>query len=191
MAVFSNRATLKYNGKTITSNTVYGNMPNSVRMTKDHIESDYVSHSTITYIINIINISETDLTDASLVDDLGAYTLCDETVVPLAYTDGTLLFYLNGVLQATPTLTSDGALTLTGLSIPEGAVATIIYQTTVDVLTPVSITNTVTLSGNGLPSEISVSDTIPIGLNTAKRSLTYSVTNIPCTDSNAKNKPKV
>jgi len=161
MAVFSNKANLKYNGKSIDSNTVYGNMPSSALLTKHHVESDYASGSTITYIINIVNISDAALTDISLV---------------------TIMFYLDGIMQPAPPLSSDGELTVNNLTIPSGSVATIIYQTTVAVLTPVSITNTVTLSGDGLPSEISASDTIQIGKTCSKRSLTYSITDIPYPD---------
>lgn len=184
MAVFSNKATLKYSGKTVASNTVYGNMPGYVRMTKRHIEAAYTAGGTLTYLINIINSSGADSGGLTLADDLGAYDICGSTVVPLEYISGTLSLYINGILQATPMISSSDGLTVSGFSLPDGAAATVIYQAKVAVMTQAAITNTATLSGSGVPDGFSASDTAARAISCAARPLTYSVTDLPYKNEN-------
>jgi uncharacterized repeat protein (TIGR01451 family) len=99
------------------------------------------------------------VTGLTVTSDLGAYTTGEETqtkitVVPLTYITGTVNYYVNGVEQATPSVTSASPLTVTGISVPAGGNAAIVYAVSTNQYAPygtgASITNTVTVSGDGL-----------------------------------------
>ena len=93
------------------------------------------------------------MTGLTVTDDLGGYTLGENTVYPLAYTDGSLRYYVNGVLQTAPAVTAGPPLAVTGVSIPAGGNALLIYETSVTNYAPLgleaTITNTATVTGNG------------------------------------------
>ncbi len=85
-------------------------------------------------------------------DDLGAYTLDGVgTVVPLTYVAGSMLYYLNGVLQPTPTVTAAGNFEISEINLPAGSTATFIYEAEVNEFAPISagsvITNTASVNG--------------------------------------------
>ncbi len=48
------------------------------------------------------------------------YTYGTGTLTPLTYVDGSLRYFVNGVLQATPTPTADAPLTVPGLRFAGG-----------------------------------------------------------------------
>ncbi len=85
------------------------------------------------------------------------------TLTPLDYVDGSVLYYVNGSLQATPAVTAGPPLTITGISVPANGVATIIYVAEANQFAPFgandSIVNIVTIRGNGY-SDIEVTETI-------------------------------
>ncbi len=56
------------------------------------------------YVLSLVNSGTTAITGLVLTDDLGAYTLNGVTRYPLAYVAGTMRYYVNGVLQMTPTV---------------------------------------------------------------------------------------
>lgn len=94
------------------------------------------------------------MTGLTIIDDLGAYPFGATTVTPLDYVDGSVKYFVNGVLQATPTVSATSPLTVTGISVPAGGVATVVYTTTANnFASPIlggSITNTATISGGGI-----------------------------------------
>lgn len=153
MARFTNYATLSYNGGTTDSNTVTGELLATLSMTKTAVMDDYTQKDDVTYVISLVNGGTTAVTGLTVTDDLGGYTLGENTVYPLAYTDGSLRYYVNGVLQAAPAVTAGPPLVVTGVSIPAGGNALLIYETSVTNYAPLgpeaTITNTATVTGNG------------------------------------------
>lgn len=163
MATFTNQATLTYNGNVITSNIATGEIIEVLSATKTAVIDTYSQDSQITYVIQIVNSGAIAFTGLTLTDNLGAYTFGMSTLVPLEYVNGSVLYFADGVLQATPAVTTGTALTISGISVPANGVATIIYVTETNQFAPLglgdSIVNAVVISGNGL-SPISVTETI-------------------------------
>ncbi|MCI6501646.1 MAG: hypothetical protein MSA49_00175 [Clostridia bacterium] len=164
MPSFSNQATLSYNGNVALSNIVTGEIVEVLTATKNALRPTYTPDDTVTYVINIINSGTTAIAGVTLSDNLGAYPIANQTVVPLNYVPGSLKFYVNGVLQPTPSITAGPPLTVTGLTIPAGANAALVYEATVNTLAPPtvggSVTNTATVTGGGLTAPITAAETI-------------------------------
>ena len=72
MATFTNFATLSYNGNTINSNTVTGEILDSITATKTAVVDRYNAADTITYVVSLIN-SDSAAATLTLTDDLGGY----------------------------------------------------------------------------------------------------------------------
>lgn len=164
MPSFSNQATLSYNGNVALSNIVTGEIVEVLTATKNALRPTYTPDDTVTYVINIINSGTTAVAGVTLSDNLGAYPIANQTVVPLNYVPDSLKFYVNGVLQPTPSITAGPPLTVTGLTIPAGANAALVYEATVNTLAPPtvggSVTNTATVTGGGLTAPITAAETI-------------------------------
>lgn len=164
MATFTNYATLSYTGGTTNSNTVTGELLEVISASKTAVSNDYTAKDDVTYVISIINSGTTAFTNLTVTDDLGAYTLDAQTLYPLEYTSGSIRYYINGVLQASPTVTQGPPLTISGLSVPAGGNAILIYETSATNYAPLgseaTITNTATIAGTGLATSLNVSETI-------------------------------
>ena len=166
MATFSNQATLNYNNTTTTSNITTGEIVDSLTATKTALVPTYTSGDNVTYVISIVNSGTTDYTGLTVTDNLGAYTYNTSTVYPLTYTPDSIRYYINGALQATPTIGATRPLTLTGISVPAGGNTTIVYETTANNFAPPAaastITNTVTITGTGLTEPITATETVTV-----------------------------
>ncbi len=166
MATFYNQATLSYNGTSTTSNIVSGEIRSSLSVTKTAVSGSYSAGGNVTYVISIVNADATAFTGLTLTDDLGAYTLGGNTLYPLTYVDGSLLYYVNGVLQTAPTVGTEEPLVITGITVPANGNATIIYNANVneyaDPSTGATIVNTVTLSGAGI-ADTTAEETVTAG----------------------------
>ncbi len=164
MAIFTNFATLSYNGGSATSNTVTGEILEAVYATKTAVTKTYGASTTVTYVISLVNSSASTVSGITLTDDLGAYSFGGTNVYPLEYTDGSVLYYVNGLLNATPAVTAGPPLVISGISIPAGGNATIVYETSVTGFAPLAadatIDNTVTITGNGLSAPVTASETV-------------------------------
>lgn len=168
MATFTNKATLSFNGGAVDSNTVTGEILDVLSAEKNAIPGQYAAGDEISYVISLRNTGTTALTALTLSDDMGAYLFGAEppqtTLYPLSYVDGSLAYYVNGTLQPTPTVTAGPPLTVTGLNIPAGGSAIIIYRALVNDFAPLatgsSITNTATVSGGGLSAPVTVTETV-------------------------------
>lgn len=164
MAIFTNFATLSYNGGSATSNTVTGEILEAVYATKTAVTKTYGASTTVTYVISLVNSSASTVSGITLTDDLGAYSFGGTDVYPLEYTDGSVLYYVNGLLNATPAVTAGPPLVISGISIPAGGNATIVYETSVTGFAPLAadatIDNTVTITGNGLSAPVTASETV-------------------------------
>lgn len=164
MATFTNFATLSYNGGTMDSNTVTGELLETLSMTKTAVRDTYTARGSVAYVISLVNSGATAVGGLTITDDLGGYTFNSGTVYPLAYTDGSIRYYVNGVLQAAPTVTAGPPLTITGISVPAGGNVTLIYEAAVTGYAPLgteaTITNTAAATGGGF----SLSDTATVAL---------------------------
>lgn len=163
MAVFTNQATLTYNGNVINSNITTGEFLEVLSATKTAVMNTYSQGTEITYVIQILNSGTIAFSGLSITDDLGAYEFGTETLVPLDYVNGSVRYYINGVLQVSPAVTAGPPLVISGISVPAGGVSTIIYVAEVNQYAPLgledSVINTAQINGSGI-TEISVSETV-------------------------------
>jgi len=148
MATFYNQATLSYGDNVTNSNITTGEIITGLTLTKTAASANYGEGDGITYVITLVNATGTDRTGVTVSDNLGVYTLGTTALVPLSYVDGSVLYYQNGVLQTAPTVTVGTDLVISGITVPAGGNATIVYEATANGFAPLaagsSITNTVT-----------------------------------------------
>ena len=164
MAIFTNQASLTYRNVTRNSNIATGQILETLSATKSAVTTEYTPGDNITYIISIVNAGSVVQNGVVISDDLGAYTVGSTTVTPLTYVDGSVKYYANGVLQASPTTTAGPPLSISGISVPAGGNAIIIYEALVNDYAPLlegsTIVNEATITGTGLSTPIVVSETI-------------------------------
>ncbi|MBE6599675.1 MAG: hypothetical protein E7640_00500 [Ruminococcaceae bacterium] len=166
MATFQNRATLTYNNFVTNSNTVTGEIVEALSAAKNAVDATYASGEDITYVVSIVNSGTTPFTGLTVTDDLGRYTVGTGpvTATPLTFVDGSVALYVNGVLSTTPTVTGTDPLTFTGITVPAGGNAVLIYRARVNEFAPLgtdaTIVNTATVTGNGLPSPVTAEATV-------------------------------
>ena len=163
MATFFNQATLSYNGNVVNSNITTGELLEVLSATKTAVVDTYSRNSEVTYIINIVNSGSIAYNNLTMTDDLGAYTFGATELVPLDYVDGSVRYFVNGALQPAPTVTAGAPLVITGINVPAGGVATVVYAAGTNSFAPLgdtaSIVNTAVVSGTGI-SDITVTETI-------------------------------
>lgn len=178
MASFTNFATLSYNGGTTNSNIVTGEILEALTAVKTAVSANYSAGDRITYALSLVNTGTAAITDYTVTDNLGGYTVGANTVYPLAYNAGTVRYYINGVLQTAPTVTAGPPLTVTGLTVPAGGNAVLIYETTATPVAPLatgsSITNTATITGGGLTNPITAQATVETA-NSAELSISKAL----------------
>ena len=164
MAIFSNQATLVYNGNTTNSNIAYGEILDVLAATKTAIEGTYTPGDLVTYVVTLRNTGNTTLNGLTVTDDLGAYQLGGATVYPLTYEAGSAALFVDGVPQAAPAVTAGPPLVVSGISIPGGSDAVLVYQARANnFANPAeggTIVNTVTVTGNGLNAPATATETI-------------------------------
>lgn len=164
MASFFNQATLSYNGISTNSNITVGELVEVLSMTKTAIADTYTDGDNVVYVINIVNSGTLPFTGLTLTDNLGAYTVGEKIYVPLTYNTGTLRYYTGGTLQTTPTVTAGDTLEISDFSVPANSNATIVYQVKLNEFAPLaaesSVTNTATLTGGGITTPITATETI-------------------------------
>ena len=184
MAQFTNQAQLTYRDTVTNSNVAYGEIVDALSMTKTALTSTYGANDTITYIISIINSGIASLTNLTLTDNLGEYPFGAGTLTPLNYTQGSLKYYISGILQPTPVVTNEGNLVVSGINIPNGENSLLVYETTVNGFAPLSenstITNAATLTGTGVTT-VTAEETVTV--NTAPQlSITKSISPVPVSE---------
>jgi len=119
MALFTNQVTLTYNDNVINSNIVTGEIVQVLTVTKNALSNTYERDKAITYIINIVNSSDTEFTGLTVTDNLGAYAFNTTTLVPLTYVAGSVRYFIKGDLQPQPTVTAASPLTITGITVTQ------------------------------------------------------------------------
>ena len=166
MATFFNQASLSYNGNTITSNITTGEIVEVLSAQKTAVFPTYEQNGDVTYVISIVNAGTTPYTNLTLTDNLGEYPFGSGTVVPFDYKTGSIRYFVNGVLQATPTVASESPLTVTGINVPANSNAIVVYEATANEFAPLAsgstITNEAVISGSGLTNPITVTETVDV-----------------------------
>lgn len=164
MATITNQAALSYNGITTLSNITVGELVEVLSATKSTAESTYSAAERKTYVVSLVNTGTTALTGLTVSDDLGGYAFDTATVYPMTYVDGSLLYYVGGVLQPTPTVTAGPPLTVSGISVPAGGNAALVYEVALNEYAPPTVggtvTNTATISGSSLVNDVTASATV-------------------------------
>lgn len=157
MAQFTNQAQLSYNNTVLNSNIATGELLDVLSVTKTAVTESYDRSGNAVYVVSIVNTGNTAYSGLTLTDNLGGYTFGSATVYPLNYVAGSVKYYNNGVLQTTaPTVTAGPPLAISGITVPAGGNATVIYEADITGFAPLGtesqINNAVTLSGNGITS---------------------------------------
>ena len=171
MAIFTNQATLTYRNNVVNSNIVTGEIVETLAVVKDALLPFYNAGGNVVYVVNITNSGGSALNNLTFTDDLGAYAFDGSTLTPLSYIAGSLNYYIDGVLQPAPVVTGVDPLVATPLSLPAGAVGTLVYEAEVNQFAPLAlgseVTNTATFTGGGLAQP--ASDTATISVSDAPR----------------------
>ncbi len=164
MATFTNQASLSYNGNVLNSNIVTGNIVQVLSADKNAVSENYSANDNATYVISIVNSGNSAYTDVNISDNLGAYEFGGETVFPLTYVEDSIRYFLDGVLQTTPVVSSANGLVISNIDIPAGSSAVLIYEARANSFAPLgeggSITNTAIITAAGLSEPVSVSETV-------------------------------
>ena len=182
MAQFTNQAQLSYNNATINSNVAVGEVLEVLTAAKTAVNETYSQGETVTYAVSAVNTGSTPLNGIAVSDDLGAYTFGEATLYPLSYVDGSARLYINGVLQAAPTVVAGPPLAISGITIPAGGNMVLIYEATVNSYAPLgegdSIVNTATVTGGGLSTPLTVSETVT-PVSAPMLTITKSISPVP------------
>lgn len=166
MAIFTNQATLRYNGNATNSNIAYGELLDVLAATKTAVEGSYTPGQLVTYVVTLRNTGSVPLTGLVVTDDLGGYDFNGTTVYPLTYEDGSVALFTNGVPQAAPTVTAGPPLVFSDITVPAGGDVVIVYQAQANAFADPtvggSIDNTVTVTGDGLSAPITATETLVV-----------------------------
>lgn len=164
MLTFTNQAALSYRNRVRYSNLTTGQIADALTVVKESLTATYGPDDDVTYVVSLANNGTADITDLTVTDDLGGYAFEGGTLYPLAYVENSLRYYVNGAEQAAPTVIAGPPLSVTGVTVPAGGNAILIYVASVteyaDPSQTGSITNTVTASGAGLTAPVTASATV-------------------------------
>lgn len=164
MALFTNQATLTYNGNSTNSNIAYGEILDVLVATKTAVEGSYTPGQLVTYVVTLRNTGNVPLTGLVVTDNLGGYDFNGTTVYPLTYEAGSVALFSDGVPQAAPTVTAGPPLVFSDITVPADGDVVIVYQAQAnDYANPAvggTIDNTVTVTGDGLSAPITATETV-------------------------------
>lgn len=164
MAIFSNQATLTYNGNSTNSNIAYGEILDVLVATKTSVEGSYTPGQIVTYVVTLRNTGNAALTGLTVTDDLGGYDFNGTTVYPLTYVAGSAAQFTNGVPQAAPAVTAGPPLVFSDITVPAGGDVVLVYQAQANAYAEPAlggtIDNTVTVTGDGLSAPITATETV-------------------------------
>ena len=168
MALFYNQATLTHGGGTTVSNTTVGELLAGVTLDKTALSTDYTRYDSLCYLVTLTNTGTTAYNGLTLTDTLGVFTPEGGTtaVVPLSYITGSLLYYIDGVAAASPTVTVGTDLTVSGINVPAGSTATLIYEVRVNEYAPLAagstIINRASVTGAQITEPTADTSTVPV-----------------------------
>ena len=166
MPAFYNQATLTYNNQTALSNIVTGELVEVLSAVKISANQSYRVGDTVTYAIGIVNAGSTAYTNLTVTDDLGAYAFGTGFLVPLDYVTGSVRLFVDGVLQPAPAVADTQPLTITGIDVPAGGNAVLLYTAQANQYAPLAegsvISNNATVFGTGLSVPLEAVNTLPV-----------------------------
>ncbi|MBR5043885.1 MAG: DUF11 domain-containing protein [Clostridia bacterium] len=166
MPAFKNNAPLTYNGRSVLSNTVTGEITEVISGSKTAPVDVYRPGDRITYVISLVNAGDAAMTELTVTDNLGTYSFgTGGSLTPLTYVDGSVAFFINGTPQAAPTVTeSAGSIAFSGITVPADGNATLIYVVTANEYAPLgegeSVVNVATVSEPEKTLPLSLSATV-------------------------------
>lgn len=164
MAIFTNQATLTYRGNTTNSNIAYGEILDVLTADKVAIEGSYTPGGLVTYALTLRNTGNAPLSNLTLTDNLGGYDFGGTVVYPLTYENGSATLFVDGVLQPTPAIEAGPPLVISGITIPGGGDAVVIYQARVNKFANPEadgvIDNTATTTGDCLSAPVVATEEI-------------------------------
>ena len=179
MAIFTNQATLTYNGSSTNSNIAYGEILDVLVATKTAVEGSYTPGELVTYVVTLRNTGNAPLTGLVVTDNLGGYDFNGGTIYPLTYEDGSVALFTNGVPQAAPAVTAGPPLVFSDITVPAGGDVVIVYQARANAYANPAvggtIENTVTITGDGLNAPITATETVDANAE-PELSITKSIT---------------
>ena len=185
MAQFTNQAQLSYNNATVNSNVAVGEILEVLSANKIAVTNTYTPGGDVTYVISAVNSGAAPLSGLTVTDNLGAYPFGETTLYPLSYKDGSVRLYINGVLQAAPSVTAGPPLVFSNITIPANSNMVLVYEANVTSFAPLgeadSVVNTATITGGGLSTPLTVSETVtPVA--EPMLSITKSINPVPVTE---------
>ena len=164
MAIFTNQATLTYNGNSTNSNIAYGEILDVLTATKTSVEGTYTPGQIVTYVVTLRNTGNGALAGLTVTDDLGGYDFNGTTVYPLTYEAGSAALFVDGAPQAAPAVTAGPPLVFTGITVPAGGDVVLVYQARANAYADPAvggvINNTVTVTGDGLSAPVTATETV-------------------------------
>lgn len=164
MAQFTNQAQLSYNNSVVNSNIVVGEIRGGLSAEKTAVLGDYVRGDDVTFVISMVNSGSTAITGLTVTDDLGTYPFGTETRTPLTYVEDSVHLFVGGAPQPAPTVEAGPPLVFSGITVPAGSNLLLIYEADANRYAPLgsedSIVNTATITGTGIATPITVSETI-------------------------------
>ena len=169
MATFFNQASINYGGFVTNSNLTEGEVLDTLAVTKTAVSTGYGVSTGVVYAVSLVNSGTATIGGITVTDDLGAYTVGDTTVVPLEYVDGSVKLYVNGTLTTAPATTAGPPLTFTGINLPAGASALLLYEATTNGYAPLAagsdISNTATVNAEApcVEGPIVATADVPVG----------------------------
>ncbi len=185
MATFTNRASLTFNSTTINSNIAVGEIVEVLTATKTAVVDTYGRNDSLSYVISLVNSGESAIGPLTVTDNLGAYAVGEQSYVPLDYIDGSVLFFVDGVEQPAPAVAATNPLTFTGITLPAGSNAQIIYSARTNDFAPLgvddTITNSVSVSGGGLSTPVTAEETVTAAAE-PDLSINKSISPVPVAD---------
>ncbi len=160
------RLNFQYNDQTgsVLSNIATAVLLDPVAVDKNSIESTYRPGDELTFIVSFVNSSASALTNVVVTDDLGTFDFGTGSVTPLDFVESAV-YYVNGIYAGTltPDVTDD-SVSFTIASVAAGANVVIVYKAQVNDSAQFTvgseITNTVTVTADGLTAEVSASNTV-------------------------------
>ena len=164
MLTFTNQAALSYRNRVRYSNLTTGQIADTLTVAKEALTGTYGPGGDVTYVLRLANNGTAPLTDLTLTDDLGGYAFGGGTVYPLSYVADSLRLYVNGALQPAPTVVAGPPLVVSGVTVPAGGNAMVVYEAAVtEYAAPGAdgtVTNTVTATGAGLAAPVTAAATV-------------------------------
>lgn len=166
MATFTNQARLSYGGNVALSNITVGEILDTVSAVKTPVSVAYASDGDVTYSVALVNSGTTDINGITVTDNLGEYNTDAGNVFPLEYRNGTARLYIDGVLQPAPAVTGGQPLVISGINLPAGSNAILIYEATPTEFAPLAqgsiINNQATITSADLVAPINTAAALSV-----------------------------